>query len=267
MADCKKHACSVTFLVSLGDPHFSGGGYVTRVLQPISTSQQLHQAMSADGLARWPCVFICVAALFARCAQHWSVTTLRVAIQRHWPKKSDAEVTRRIDDCSDDAMDSDAATDALARLADPTDPTGAAAMCAAVVCAEAWRVVLWARLQAVRKGFVASTDLLLQQAAGLRAKFPRGHEPTATWAQGGQPWATARVSVTAAVGGRQGTLKVWGPSRCQICGTRPRIHPNALHQHACCVAPTHHLTCKCAAVGGPCRPMVNAMCLTVSRRM
>ena len=115
----KKHARSVTFLVSLGDTHFSGGGYVTRVLQPNSTSQQLHQAMFADGLARWPCVFICVAALFARCAQHWGVTTPSVAIQRHWPKKSDAEVTRRIDDCSDDATDSDAATDALARLADP----------------------------------------------------------------------------------------------------------------------------------------------------
>ena len=191
-----------------------------------------------------------------------------VAMQRHWPKKSDAEVARLIDDCFDDATGSDAAMDALAKLADPTDPTNAAAMRAAMVYVEEWRVVTWARLQAVRKGLAVSTDLLLHQVETLRAKCPEAARlpprgPSA--GNRGRQWA---CRLRRRWGGRYGKFKV------REIVPPPEMRSKAPHTFeritSTCVgsmARARHLNCKCVAVGGACSHMVNTMCATVPRRM
>ena len=131
-----------------------------------------------------------------------------VGRQRHWPAKTEAELARLIDDYFIEATGSDAALDTLTHLGDTNAPTDAAAMHAALVYVEGWRVVEWARAQAVRKGVAVSTGLLLHQAEGMRNQLPGATRlpPQGSSADSrGRKWA---FRLRQRWGGRHGKFKV-----------------------------------------------------------
>ena len=131
-----------------------------------------------------------------------------VGRQCHWPAKTEAELVRIADDCFASAVGDDVGLDMLAQLTDTDAPSDAGAMRTALAYVEEWRVVEWARAQAVQKGVAVSTDLLLHQAESRRAQLPEATRlpPRGSSADSrGRQWA---YRLRQRWGGRHGKFKV-----------------------------------------------------------
>jgi len=94
--------------------------------------------------------------------------------KRHWPEKTEEELVAIVESYF---LEVDSAE--LADLSDINDPSDAAAMRAALVYVEQWRLAKWTARQNLEVGVAPSTESVLQRLEEQRVQLPEAVRPRA----------------------------------------------------------------------------------------